>query len=80
MLFRSGGIGTLLCRALKKEGAMIVGIDRVDCPEADQSVLADLGSFDGITALGEKLGGMSVDMLVNLAGIQYFGPFHEQSP
>ena len=23
---------------------------------------------------------MSIDMLVNLAGIQYFGPFHEQSP
>ncbi len=76
----AGGIGTLLCRCLKKEGATIIGIDRVACPEADETILADLGSFEGITALGETLATTRVDTLVNLAGIQYFGPFQDQSP
>ena len=76
----AGGIGSLLCRRLNHEGATIIGIDRLDCPLADETILADLGSFEGITALGEKLGLRGIDMLVNLAGIQYFGPLENQTP
>ena len=76
----AGGIGSLLCRRLTAEGATVIGIDRVACPEAAETIMADLGSFDGIAALGALLADRPVDILVNLAGIQYFGPFHEQSP
>ena len=76
----AGGIGSLLCRRLKSEGATIAGIDRLDCPRADETIIADLGSFEGIMALGEKLAGLPIDMLVNLAGIQYFGLLESQTP
>jgi len=57
-----------------------VGIDRIDCPAAHEQLVGDLGSFEGISALGEQLTAKPVDMLVNLAGIQYFGPFPDQAP
>ena len=74
----AGGIGSLLCRRLREEGAFVIGADRLPCTEAQESLQADLGSFEGIAALGERLAELRVDMLVNLAGIQYFGPLQDQ--
>lgn len=76
----AGGIGSLLCRRLAEEGAYPIGIDRLPCPAAHEQILADLGSFDGITTLCETLATTKPDILVNLAGIQYFGPLQDQSP
>jgi short-subunit dehydrogenase len=76
----AGGIGSLLCRRLIEEGAHVVGIDRVPCPAAQEQIIADLGSFEGIGSLGEALAQRHLDMLVNLAGIQYFGRLQDQTP
>lgn len=74
----AGGIGSFLSRELKGQGAHLVGIDRVDCPECDETVVADLSSRSGLTELCERLARERVDLLVNLAGMQYFGPFERQ--
>ncbi|MFZ5707544.1 MAG: SDR family NAD(P)-dependent oxidoreductase [Pseudomonadota bacterium] len=76
----AGGIGSLLCQRLVERGAHVVGIDRLPSPEANSEMIADLGSFEGIADLGAKLDDLGPDMLVNLAGIQYFGPLQDQSP
>lgn len=76
----AGGIGSLLCRELKREGAEIVGLDRVTCPEADASIIADLSTSSSLAEACEDLSTRRVDLLVNLAGMQYFGPFDRQSP
>lgn len=74
----AGGIGSLLCNELKSAGATLVGIDRVECSECDETILAELSSREGLAELGATLAGRRVDILVNLAGMQYFGPFERQ--
>ncbi|MDB5724224.1 MAG: short-chain dehydrogenase [Novosphingobium sp.] len=74
----AGGIGTLVTRQLQAGGTRVVGIDRVPSPQADDMILADLGTYDGIATLCEEIAFRPVDVLVNLAGIQYFGPLKDQ--
>lgn len=76
----AGGIGTLLSRELADRGATLVGVDRVECPQCDETLIADLSSRNGIAELGSTLAKRRVDLLVNLAGMQYFGPFERQDP
>jgi len=76
----AGGIGKLLARELSDAGGRVVGIDRVECPDCAETLIADLGSRDGLEMLARDLGDRRVDILINLAGIQYFGPFERQDP
>jgi short-subunit dehydrogenase len=76
----AGGIGSFLCRELIREGASITGIDRVDCSEAQDTIVADLSTSSGIADVCEVLSTKRIDLLVNLAGMQYFGPFDRQDP
>ncbi|MEO8308606.1 MAG: SDR family NAD(P)-dependent oxidoreductase [Pseudomonadota bacterium] len=74
----AGGIGTLVAQRLRARGARVVGIDRVPCPACDESIVGDLSAPEGVAAIAAGLGSRPVDVLVNLAGIQYFGPFERQ--
>lgn len=75
----AGGIGSQLCAALAAEGASITVIDRVEAlPFTASYIRGDLGSLDGIQAVGEQLKALPVDVLVNLAGIQYFCEVEQQ--
>ncbi len=76
----AGGIGSLLCERLAQRGAHVIGIDRLPSPDANSEIIADISSFEGIGELGARLDDIAPDMLVNLAGIQYFGPLQDQSP
>lgn len=76
----AGGIGSLLSRQLEGEGATLIGVDRAECPACHETILADLSSRSGLSELSKMLAGRRVDMLVNLAGMQYFGPFERQDP
>lgn len=76
----AGGIGSLLCRELSAKGARLVGVDRVACGECEETILADLGSQEGLADLGRSLAERDIDVLVNLAGMQYFGPLERQDP
>jgi short-subunit dehydrogenase len=76
----AGGIGTLVAQRLRAQGAHVVGVDRVPCPAGNESVTGDLASPQGVAAIAAELAARRVDVLLNLAGVQYFGPFERQDP
>lgn len=75
----AGGIGSLVAADLRRAGARVIAVDRVaiDC---DDLMIADLSTEDGLGALCVNLAAIDCDVLINLAGVQYFGPFADQSP
>ncbi|MEO6184928.1 MAG: SDR family NAD(P)-dependent oxidoreductase [Steroidobacteraceae bacterium] len=75
----AGGIGSLVARQLRARGARVVGVDLAACPDCDESLRGDLSTVTGMQELGQSLAARRVDVLINLAGIQYFGPFDLQS-
>lgn len=75
----SGGIGGRVAELCLSEGADVTGIDRIDSPAGLPTILADLGSPEGLSAIAERLENEDVDILVNLAGLQHFGPIEDQS-
>jgi len=74
----AGGIGTLLVTRLRQAGATVCGIDRIACAGCDQSIVADLAAIDGLADVSKQLAQKRIDILVNVAGMQYFGPFERQ--
>jgi short-subunit dehydrogenase len=74
----AGGLGSLVAAGLRSRGSHVLGIDRVECPACDESLVADLADRDGLAALSATLKEHRVDILVNIAGLQYFGPFERQ--
>jgi short-subunit dehydrogenase len=77
----AGGMGRLLCQSFLKEGAEVTVIDRVESLniEGDVNLIqADLSSMDGIQAVANQLSARDVDILLNLAGLQYFGLLEQQ--
>lgn len=75
----AGGIGSLVCALFRAEGAHVTGVDRVPCEACDESIVADLSTQQGLEELSMQLAGRRVDILANIAGIQYFGPAERQS-
>ncbi|MDI1295006.1 MAG: SDR family NAD(P)-dependent oxidoreductase [bacterium] len=75
----AGGIGSLVAARLRESGATIVGVDRVDCPACSETIMADLSNEPGLAALSTVLAGRHIDILVNIAGVQYFGPMARQA-
>ena len=76
----AGGIGSLLAKRLRAAGAYVTGIDRIDCCECDETIVTDLGDESSLVALSGLLAERHVDILCNLAGVQYFGPIERQDP
>ena len=79
----AGGIGRLLSQVFIEQGAIVTVIDRVDKIEpVDNMILSqgDLSDLEGIRKVADVLASQQVDVLINLAGLQYFGLFEEQSP
>lgn len=75
----AGGLGSLLVSRLRQRGAHVTGIDRVDCTTCDESIVADLSDPAACALLGDRLAARHVDILANVAGLQYFGPLERQS-
>ncbi len=77
----AGGIGGLLCEKLLAEGAKVTVVDRVESlPFQAELLRGDLSTLDGVAQLAEAMRQRRVDILINLAGIQYFGPLEQQAP
>ena len=74
----AGGIGSLVSVRLTELGAHVTGVDRVECSKCPETILADLATEAGQSALASQLQDRHVDILVNVAGLQYFGPFERQ--
>ena len=76
----AGGIGSLVAARLRLAGAIVTGVDRVACPACHASIDADLSTEQGLGDIAATLAASECDILVNLAGVQYFGPMAEQTP
>jgi short-subunit dehydrogenase len=76
----AGGIGSLVAAGLALRGAVVTGIDRDECTACRRTIQADLADPGALDLLVAELAQRRVDMLVNLAGVQYFGPLALQKP
>lgn len=66
------GIGLSLARALRRRGYDVIGTTRADAPELAEVARVercDVASDAEVTALAERLAGVSIDLLVNNAGV-----------
>ena len=72
----NGGIGNALSNILREQGARVSIIDRIAGSNTRVTNLADADELD---ALCETLKTHRIDILINLAGLMYFGHFPEQN-
>ena len=63
----ASGIGEAAARMCAREGALVVGLDRVSCPACADSRIADVGDEEQVRAALDPLG--RLDAVVNSAGI-----------
>ena len=76
----SGGLGQLICSRLLSEGARVTVLDRAPPPDATRFLRHDISTPDGLEAAAAEVSGLPCDILVNLAGVQHFGPLERQAP
>lgn len=77
----SGGLGSLIGERLRSAGADVTVLDRNPAPEnTSHFVQGDLSTPEGVNAVIAKIGQEPWDILINLAGVQHFGPFEQQPP
>ena len=74
----AGGIGSLLVSRLIGKGATVIGIDRVFSPFCNESLVTDLADNAALDTLAKTLADRRIDILINVAGVQYFGPIEQQ--
>jgi short-subunit dehydrogenase len=72
-----GGIGSLLAARLKAQGAKLTIIDR---QEGEDTFVSDLSDMNSLNQTCEHLAQGDVDVLINLAGVMYFGHMQDQRP
>jgi short-subunit dehydrogenase len=75
-----GGIGSLLHAALTAKQAEIYVLDRQSDNAGARHIAADLSQESGIAQAVEALHHLQPDILVNLAGMQFFGAFEQEPP
>lgn len=77
----TGGIGTLVAEELRAAQANVVIVDRSETRSSDSmQIRGDLSTMDGISHVAATLALWSPDILINLAGTQFFGPLEDQTP
>jgi short-subunit dehydrogenase len=75
----SGGIGRLLVGEFLREGAEVTVMSRSNnVPKGSAHVQVELSTLDGIVAAEAAVVREEPDILVNMAGIQYFGCVEDQ--
>lgn len=77
----AGGLGGHIAARLMKIGAELTVIDRSESlPFNARLVRGDLASLAGVQAVAEQIEDEPWDVLINLAGVQHFGPFTSETP
>jgi short-subunit dehydrogenase len=77
----SGGIGQFVAAALLREGADLTVLSRTRTDEEvnqPKHVRADLSTTAGIAQASAIIVAAEPDILINMAGVQYFGPAERQ--
>lgn len=77
----SGELGGRIVRGLMAEGADVTVLDR-QAPTADGAgyIACDLSDAASLETTAAELGKSDWDALINLAGVQYFGPVEAERP
>ena len=76
----SGGLGGLVASQLAAEGAHVVALGRQRPEGVDGFLRHDLATGEGIEAAARAVETGRWDILVNLAGVQHFGPVEAEDP
>ncbi|WGM30717.1 SDR family NAD(P)-dependent oxidoreductase [Brevundimonas sp. NIBR11] len=75
----SGALGGRVVEQMKREGGRVTVIARA--PMTGQATLVgDLSTEHGLEAVAAEVAERPWDLLVNIAGIQHFGPLEHQTP
>jgi short-subunit dehydrogenase len=75
----SGGIGSLVAAQLQRDGAQVTVLSRSDeVPHKVTHISSDLSTLEGIAAAQSVIVRERPDILINMAGVQYFGPLERQ--
>ena len=76
----AGGIGTLVAQDLIEREADVLVVDRVKPRTLNARYLAgDLSTMEGIAAIAAEIAQEQPEILINLAGMQFFGPMEQET-
>ena len=75
----SGGLGALVAAQLAAEGAHVVALGRQRPSGVDGFLRHDLATAEGIEDAARAVEGGRWDILINLAGVQHFGPVEAEN-
>jgi len=76
----SGAMGRLIATDIRKQGGLVTVVDRNAPEDGGAFIQGDLSSSEGLNALVGQITDEPWDILINLAGIQHFGPLEAQHP
>ena len=76
----SGAMGRLIARDIRKAGGHLTIVDLNPPEDGGAFIAGDLSTAAGLDALCARVAAEPWDILINLAGIQHFGPLEAQTP
>lgn len=76
----SGGLGALVAEQLSAGGAHVVALGRSRPAGVNGFLRHDLSTLEGIESAAKAVENGRWDILVNLAGVQHFGPVEFEDP
>ena len=75
----SGALGRRVVERIEREGGRVVIVARARAP-GRRTLVGDLSTPQGLEAVATQVSGGRWDLLINIAGIQHFGPLEQQTP
>lgn len=75
----SGALGRRIADQITREGGRVTVLAR-SAQDGRDTLIGDLSTHDGIEAAAAAVAGRNWDILINVAGIQHFGPLEHQAP
>ena len=75
----SGALGRRVVEHIAGEGGRVVVVARAPV-DAQDTLVGDLSTPEGLEAVATSVAARSWDILINIAGVQHFGPLEQQTP
>ena len=75
----SSALGQIIANSLVSRGAQVTSLDRSGGCGQVTNIRGDLSTEAGIRAAVDEIRSTDWDILINLAGMQYFGPIEDQA-
>ena len=75
----SGALGRRVVERIEREGGRVTIVARAPVA-GHHTLVGDLSTPQGLDSVAEQAGVRAWDILINIAGIQHFGPLEQQTP